>query len=114
MSISIPGAVFSSLIFHLKNSPSDAVSSLYPRPPPSSPQPLVNSSIRLAFCVHIQEGFLYGSVRTHHVESITDSQSSGTREEKRLCNDIAAVAGVYMILTVGMFICRCGVVCLLL
>lgn len=54
MSISIPGAVFSSLIFHLKNSPSDA------------------------------EGFLYGSVRTHHVESITDSQSSGTREEKRL------------------------------
>ena len=26
-----------------------------------------------------------GEVYTHRVENITDSQSSGTREEKRLC-----------------------------
>ena len=32
-----------------------------------------------------QEGFLFGSVRSHHVKNITDSQSSGTREEKRMC-----------------------------
>ncbi|CAI8041432.1 BRISC complex subunit Abraxas 2 [Geodia barretti] len=53
-SIAIPGAVFSSLVFHLKNAPSDS------------------------------EGFLYGGMRTHHVENITDTQSSGTREEKKL------------------------------
>lgn len=44
----------------------------------------------------MQEGFLLGEVHTHNVENITDSQSSGTREEKRLCvNSYVSFSGKY-------------------
>ena len=37
-----------------------------------------------------------GEVHTHNVENITDSQSSGTREEKRLCvNSYVCFNGKY-------------------
>lgn len=70
--ISLSGSFLSSLLFKLKNAPGDSVSVAL----------LCFSSCQSSA---LQEGFLFGKVHSHQVDNITDSQSTGRKEERKIC-----------------------------
>ena len=79
MAVTIPGVVLSSLIFRLKSSAGDSVSLVHYYLKLSIARTLITTSFRF------QIGLLLGEMHSHSVTDITDTQSAGTREERRIC-----------------------------
>ena len=76
MAITFPGVVLSSLIFHLKNRPGDTVSCF----------DYIFVTCFSQFC-KLQVGILLGKIFHRSVAAITDSESQGTRQEKKICKN---------------------------